>query len=612
MLSVKRSLVALRGGSRREKRRRLATLLILAVAAAFSLFVWAVGPLQAWEWALSDRLFREQNGSRNIVIVGIDDETLQAYGRLYDWPRSLHAAALDHLRQAGASVVMLDMLFLEEAEGDEALAASISGWNVVVAVAGIGPVDRETGAPTFGVAMQPPVALREASPYLAHVLFPEDRDGVVRRLPLAVRDAADGEYPALSVAALSLHFSRTPPENLAVARGRVSLAGRSVPLVDGNNVRINFVGGPESFQFLSYREVIDGTFDPNVVRGKIVIIGETAAGTGDRHRLPIASAPLPGVYAHANALDTMLRGRFLREAGANAGLLGMLLLGAILALALPRLNLRWGLAATLGLGSAYALSGWNLFDRGWVLPILNPLLLIALLFVVSLAYRITSESISRREVRELFGRYLSPQLAAELIERADRGDLRLGGENRLVTVLFADLRGFTSLCEQRSASQVTEFMNRCFGVIIGGVVAHGGLINKFGGDAVMALWNAPHDYPDHALQACRAALAAARELEHLEETDPLLAACGFGFGVNTGEALVGNVGSLGRLEYTAIGDCVNLAARICGTAPAGEVWVGPQTHELIEGHLTSRPLGDFRLKGKAGTVSLFHITEPQD
>ena len=444
-------LAALRGRSRREARRRIAALLILAVALAFSLFVWAVKPFQSWEWALSDRLFQQQDGSPNIVVVGIDDETLQAFGRLSDWPRSLHSAAIDHLREAGASVVALDVLFPEESEGDEGLAASMSGWNVVLAVAGLGAIDRTDGTTTVGAVLEPAPALRKASPYLAHVVFPEDGDGVVRRVPLAIRDAAGHEYPTLAVTALSLHFSRAPPENLALARGSVRLAGRDVPLTEGNAMRINFVGGADRFRSLSYRDVIDGTFDPAIVRGKIVLIGETATGTGDRHLTPIASTPLPGVYLHANALDTLLRGRFLRETGANATLLSMFLLGAISALALPRLNLRWGLAATLGLGIAYALSVWTLFDRGWVLPLLNPLILVALLYVVGLAHRITSESTSRREVRELFGRYISPQVAAELIERADRGELRLGGELRVITILFADLRGFTSLSERRPA-----------------------------------------------------------------------------------------------------------------------------------------------------------------
>ena len=605
-------LASVRGGSRREARRRMAALLLLATAVVVSLFVWVVKPFQSWEWQLSDRLFQMQDGSPNIVVVGIDDETLQTFGRLYDWPRSLHAAGIDHLREAGARVVAVDVLFLEESEDDQALAASISQGNVVLATTGLGPRVTENGVPTFGTVVEPIPSLMETSPYLGHVNFPEDADGVVRRLPLVIRDTAGHEYPALAVSALFLQFSRDPPEDLTPAHGKVSLVGRDVPLGEDNTMRINFVGGPERFQFLSYRDVINGTFDYDLVRNKIVLVGQTAAGTGDFHHTPVAATPLSGVYLHANALDTLLRGRFLREAGANAALLSMMMLGVISALALPRLNLRWGLAVTLGLASAYALSSWTLFDRGWVLAMLNPLILVALLYVVSLAHRITSEAQARREVRELFGRYLSPQVAAELIERADRGELRLGGELRPTTIMFADLRGFTSLSERRPAAQVVDYINRCFEIIIGHVVAQEGMVNKFGGDAIMAIWNAPHDCPDHTLAACRAAIDSVEELERLEEADPVLAASGFGFGINTGEALVGNVGSMGRLEYTAIGDCVNLAARICGAAPAGEVWVGVSTRELIEGHLPCEPLGDFPLKGKDEPVPLFRVRRPQD
>jgi len=285
----------------------------------------------------------------------------------------------------------------------------------------------------------------------------------------------------------------------------------------------------------------------------------------------------------------------------------MLALGAIAALMLPRLGLRWGLGVTLALAVAYALSVWTAFDRGWVLAMLNPLILVALVFVVNLSHRVTSEAMARREVRELFGRYISPEVAAELVERADRGDLSLGGELRQITVLFADLRGFTSLSERRPASEVVDYLNHCFGIIINQVVAHRGMVNKFGGDAIVALWNAPQECPDHAFQACRAALASVEELSRVAEPDPSLSGARFGFGINTGEALVGNVGSLGRLEYTAVGDSVNLAARICGLAPAGEVWIGPTTQELLAGRLSEEHLGSFSLKGKEEPVPLFRL-----
>jgi adenylate cyclase len=581
------------------------------VAVAFSLFVWGVEPFQTWEWGLSDRLFRDQDASPNIVVAGIDEDTLDEYGRLGDWPRSLHADALDHLREAGIKGVAMDILFVEESEEDEELARALSLFPshqlVILATEPENHLGSDAGVPVFEAVSSLPASLQSADPYLAHVLLPEDSDGVARRVPLAIRDAEGREYPALSLAALYLFFPQELPEQLPLDGGSLDVLGREVPLGESASMRINFVGGADRFSFLSYGEVISGDFDSAVVRNKVVLVGETASGTFDRHNTPVTSAPLPGLYLHANALDTLLRARWLQEVGGVGTLLSMLALGAIAALALPRMNLRWGLVVTLVLAFAYALSVWTAFDRGWVLALLNPLVLVALVFVVNLAHRVTSEAMARREVRDLFGRYISHEVATELVERADRGDLRLGGELRQITVLFADLRGFTSLSERRSASDVVDYLNRCFGIIIGHVVAHRGMVNKFGGDAIVALWNAPQECPEHALEACRAAVASVEELSRLAEPDPSLAGARFGFGINTGEAVVGNVGSLGRLEYTAIGDSVNLAARICGVAPGGEVWIGPATQELVAERLSTEHLGSFSLKGKEQAVPLFRL-----
>jgi len=585
----------------------MAALLIFVVAVVFSLFVWGVQPFQSWEWSLSDRLFREQDASPNIVVAGIDEDTLATYGRLGDWPRSLHAAALENLQEAGAKGVAMDILFVEESEEDEELADAFSRLPVVLATAPLNRLESDEKVPVFETVLAPPASLQAGGAYLAHAHFPEDGDGVARRVLVAIQDADGREYPALSLAALYLFFLQEPPEHLALDGGSLQALGRDVPLGEVASMRINFVGGADRFSFLSYGDIISGEFEPAAVRNKVVLVGETASGTGDRHQTPVGGAPLQGLYLHANALDTLLRARFLQEVGRVGTFLSMLALGAIAALALPRIGLRWSLVVTLALAIAYALSVWSAFDRGWVLAMLNPLILIALVFVVNLAHRVTSEAMARREVRELFGRYISPEVATELVERADRGELRLGGELRQITILFADLRGFTSLSEQRSASEVVDYLNRCFDIIIGQVVAHRGMVNKFGGDAIVALWNAPQECPDHAFQACQAALASVEGLSCTDDPDPALCGARFGFGINTGEALVGNVGSLGRAEYTAIGDPVNLAARICGAAPAGEVWVGPSTRELLGGRIPEDELGSFSLKGKEEPVPLFRL-----
>ncbi|GAG14828.1 unnamed protein product, partial [marine sediment metagenome] len=251
----------------------------------------------------------------------------------------------------------------------------------------------------------PPASLQAGDPHLAHAHLPEDGDGVARRVPVAIRDADGREYPALSLAALYLFFLQVPPEQLPLNGGSLDVLGREVPLGEAVSMRINFVGGADRFTSIPYWKVISGQFDPGAVRNKVVLVGETAAGTGDRHQTPVGSAPLSGLHLHANALDTFLRARFLQDVGRLGTFLSMLALGGIVALALPRINLRWGLGVTLALAAAYALSVWTAFDRGWVLAMLNPLVLVALVFVVNLSHRVTSEAMARRDVRELFGRY---------------------------------------------------------------------------------------------------------------------------------------------------------------------------------------------------------------
>ncbi|GAG14246.1 unnamed protein product, partial [marine sediment metagenome] len=254
---------------------------------AFSLFVWGVEPFRTWEWGLSDRLFRHQDGSPNIVVAGIDDETLAEYGRLADWPRSLHADALDNLREAGAKGVAMDILFIEESEEDEELAGALSRMPVILATAPLNWVESDGAVPTFETVLGPPASLQAGDPHLAHARLPEDGDGVARRVPVAIRDAEGREYPALSLAALYLFFLQVPPEQLPLNGGSLDVLGREVPLGEAVSMRINFVGGADRFTSIPYWKVISGQFDPAAVRNKVVLVGETAAGTGDRHQTPV-------------------------------------------------------------------------------------------------------------------------------------------------------------------------------------------------------------------------------------------------------------------------------------------------------------------------------------
>jgi adenylate cyclase len=221
---------------------------------------------------------------------------------------------------------------------------------------------------------------------------------------------------------------------------------------------------------------------------------------------------------------------------------------------------------------------------------------------------IVIEQSDKRFVNNLFGRYVSPQVAKEILSMADADRLSLGGEQREVTVLFADIRGFTQISEQMTPSALVDMLNTYLSVIADKVLQSGGMVNKFIGDNIMAVWNAPQVLTNHAFIAVQAAWEAQQELARLQQNDLSLPRVQFGMGINTGEALAGNVGSLGRAEYTIIGDAVNLASRICGVTRGGEIWIGPETYHQAKDFLEVEELEPQTFKGKAEPVVVYRVT----
>jgi adenylate cyclase len=597
--------------SRRESRLRRASL--LAIGAGLLFMAWAIffNPLRSLQNLIADSLFVEGPGSSNIAIVAIDDDSLDRYGRLGEWPRSLHATAIQKLHEAGARVIVYDVLFADEGEGDEALAqAMLAADDVVLPVAGT------ASTPTQGASIYlyetfalPVDTLRRAAASLGHANLVTDSDGRVRRMPLAVGGVGGEQYPALSLAAFYLQFGRRPPPALETRGDALPLLGRNVPLEGFQTMRINYIGGQGSFAHIPFNDVVGGSFDESLVRGKAVFVGLTAAGA-DTHSTPLIGGA-DGVEIHANSLDTLLRARFLQPTDDTVTLVTALLFVVAAGLALPRWRLTHAAAFVLvpivaypAVVIAYVVFGAFTFRQGHILDFVDPPAALAVTMIAALVYRVVTERAAQQEVTELFGRYVSPEIAHELMQRSDQGELQLGGELREVTALFADIRGFTTLSETMTPSQLVALLNCLFEVIISNICKNGGIVNKFLGDAVVAFWNAPRQQPDHALMACQAAIAAQAELEVLAPSGP---AAKFGFGINTGSVLAGNVGTAGRLEYTVIGEAVNTAARLSQAAGGGEIWIGEGTYKLVEGRIEAEELPPQYLKGMAGPATVYRL-----
>jgi class 3 adenylate cyclase len=214
---------------------------------------------------------------------------------------------------------------------------------------------------------------------------------------------------------------------------------------------------------------------------------------------------------------------------------------------------------------------------------------------------------AKAKVTGLFGKYVSPQAAAAIIELADRDELALGGENREVTVFFADARGFTKLSGELKPDRLVEALNTYFSAIIQHINANEGMVNKFAGDNIMAVWNAPQSQPDHAFLAVKTAIESQKAILEINQKLIDFPATQFGIGINTGEALAGSIGSKQRAEYTVIGDAVNLASRICGAAPGGRVWIGGQTFEKVKERVTVSELEPQHFKGKEEAFTVYQV-----
>lgn len=601
--------------TRRQRSRLYHTAVLLGVGSLITLVALLVQPFYSINLWFSDQFFTSAPPSPNIIVAGIDDRTLDAYGRWAEWPRSLHARAIDNLSQAGAKVVGFDVIFADVSPDDEVMAEAIADAdNVVLAAVGTQIIPHSGPEITYGNMLLPVSSLEQAATSTGHANVIIDADGTVRRLPLMVWSGQGQVNPSLTLAVLHRLFSMPLPEEYLPDNGTIRLLARDVPIDSSYSLRINFSVDYRHRPYISYIDVIDGSFDPSLVNNRIVLIGMTATGGTDTWVVPTSPTKVSGVFIHAAAMDTILTQRFLTEPGARSTLLIMLLLLATTSFTLPRCGTRRrrdvakGLGITASLFVACLLAGFLAFDRGYALDLFYPLLLLPVVYVSNILCIVTMEQSDKRFVKELFGRYVSPQIAREIVSRADAGNLRLGGEERDVSVLFADIRGFTPMSEQLSPEATVEVLNTYLAAVSDAVVDHDGIVNKFGGDNIMAVWNAPQSQPEHALLAVKAAWTAQLRVAELRQSGTRLPPVRFGIGINTGVALAGNVGSAGRSEYTVIGDPVNTASRICSATPGDEIRIGAETYGRTKNCLEAEQMEPQHVKGKAAPITVYRVT----
>jgi adenylate cyclase len=605
---------------------------------------------------------------KDIVLVAIDESSIRNLEPLvgrWPWPRMVHAALLDYLARAPAKVVVYDIIFTERdrrafkvggdewtgRESDQALVeATARAGNVVhvvdvAAEAGGAKPPSPPNLPPFHLderfearpmVVPPFEELATASRALGHNLVALDPDGPVRRAVPFVRGA--GQFlPSLAVAA-SLIVTGTPPAAVTTDAAALHIGTRGVPLIDADlatydggrhpsrRMLIRYPGGvldprtkrptyaDYSFYDLFYSEqqIQAGQkplVDPARFKDAVVLVGTTAPGLFDLIPVPFGEGKMPGMQIHASVIDDVLSARFMRPANSWHAAIALLLCALLAGTAMVRLGVWAGLAATLITGAAFAGIALTLFVHGVWLPVVTPTVGLVAAAFAGVGYQYLVEGREKRQVKRLFSRYVSKDVYDQLM--ADPASARLGGQRREMTVLFSDIRGFTTFSEQGRPEEIVQQLNEYFTRIVHVLFEHRGTLDKFVGDAVMALFGAPVDDEDHAEHAVQSALAMLDELATLNTG---WAATGrptleIGIGVNTGDMVAGNIGSEKIMSYTVIGDAVNLGSRLesLNKQYGTSIIISDATRKRLKGRYDIRGLGDVVVKGKTQSVAIFEV-----
>ena len=580
-----------------------------------------------YDFLVNTRGYPAQNP--HIVLVDFDDATVAEY-KTYPVPRRAVAEVIRKVAGDGAELIGLDVMLSEQRspEDDRAMTEALrQAGNVIVAsqmgseqIPPLNPLE-EFCAPD---PKSPSNCARGAAFGVGFVNFAVDDDGFVRRAFLLPTQ----DYPVLPFsAALATNFrgralSKDGP-------GRYRLGATPVPLDDSglNTFLIGSWGVPPA-PAISARRVLAGVFPPDYFRGKIVLIGESSAAGKDRHFTPVFRPRRPdgsrillsGAEVHAAAVATLLEGTAVREVAPRTAWLLTFLLAWLAVLLILEERPLVSVLAVVGVGVAGYSLAQHLFsvDHVWLRWVAAEAAL-GLALPVGLGYRFLEErwlkskvEAEREQLMGIFSRYVSPEVAAEIWNR--RGEIVLAGQERVATVLFSDIRNFTGLTAGKPSPEVLAWLNTYFAEMAEVIGRHGGFLNKFIGDGIMVLYGVPLSHGEEE-DACRAVASALGMQERVGEInrryagDPRFPELKIGVGIHTGTVTAGNVGSADRLEYSVIGETVNLASRLESLTKEFKTGIvlSPQTFERVKKRFAARSLGESEVRGFTGKITLYTV-----
>jgi len=603
-----------------------------------------LSPLESLEEKLYDYHFKVRGAvkpSGDVVIAAIDEKSLGSLGR-WPWSRDRLAQLVKRLSEEGAEIIVFDNFFFEKEKNDRLLGQAIGqAGNVILPI--VFEFDRSSPLPgneyllnsairsiihperfqqyspiaTRRILIPVPEILQETMA-LGHVNMFADDDGTLRWEAMAVE--CDGYlFPSIDIEAAATYLGIPRGKIILDVAENIKLGNKRIIPIDQYGRSLIYYFGPwQTFKYLSISDILDGQIDPSELRGKIVLVGATAAGIYDLRVTPF-SAVMPGVEKHANVISAILENRFLTRVPFPTNLIVLVVSGFVFSLLIIRMK-AFGTTLVTGLFLILILGAGHLLfvQRGLWINIAYPGINILLIFAGTITYNYAFEERAARKIRAMFSNYATERVVNELI--ANPKMAKLGGERREMTILFSDVVGFTSFSEKHTPEEVVAILNEYLGAMTDVIFKWEGTLDKFVGDAIVAFWGAPMRQENHAELAVRCALNMVERLQELQEKwraegKPVLDA---GIGLNTGEVLVGNVGAEGKkMDYTVIGDHVNLGARVEALTRQfhAHLLITEFTLEKIRdpimadhiGHLSLEGKERVKVKGKEQMVGIYEV-----
>jgi len=558
---------------------------------------------------LRDFYYHPRTPDNSIVLVGIDDATVDAYG----WPieRVNHGAFLFALIQAQPRAIVLDFFLPEPTSREEdSFFAQIIGRvdKIAQPVLGIeatrfSPLPNQF--PSFDAILKPAAVLLTPNTVLAHAMIYPDSDGIVRRIPLAI-DGPNERFPAIALATWTLAHGREP--KIEIRDNQFYFEGKLLPTDSQGGALINFVRR-DAIRRVSYLDITRGKVDPSILKDKIVLVGPTTQAVHENYAVPvtIANDPLYNVEIQASMLDTLLTQDFLSEQDTRSRILVVLAIGLLAGMILIHFHRVYAAALTVLFFAGYMLIAFWQFDQGLLLMPLDVGVVLAITLLMTMAYRYIAEERTRAFIARIFLGSVAPEAVNEVLAQYDRGGLSLSGGRREVSILSVTLRGLAPLSEASAPEAVIQLMNAYSAHIFEIVFRNGGSIYSQVGNTVIAMWNLALLQEDHAQRAVSAAFEIQRQIQKLGQKNQDEDAIDSGLGIATGTVVVGHLPVSQRAEYSVIGDVVNVAERLSVLATQNRVIVDTSTRDRAGDAYESHAVQAIRLRGKKDSVETWEL-----